>query len=828
MANITGDPLAKWVQNQIKLRQQIIGNNPEVLTLDQRILYNNNRNAWVRLASSVDLVEGSDDLRKNLNLPNNSGDLLAKNFVLFGGIYSIDNSYSRLGGVVTNQAERDDIFQAAQYSYGLGSSEYGYVPMPGLDSVKITHVNRGAIRNYDIQLTAHNKDQLEIIEALYLRIGYYMLLEWGHTNYVTSEGEFVPNPEFYTPAFNAFFEKGKKDSDVEININEYRKTSGGNYDGALIKITNFSWDFNSDGSYGISLKGVSKGGIIDSLVLDGPVTLNDTLTNLADYKIVTKTSEEKVFILKKLGVKKGKDENIDSVYNKTIANNLSLAGGYEKLIEVGAAIKVDPSSINPPTTLDVKSSLSEIDDNSATVILDQNKSVFNKRLFSLNLTLKNTKWSTKDKINYKKSSLDNRTEVLTQQGVSSLSELVSIKFINPENDKNAFEFNYITLGGLLEIIKQEILPHSKNGAKGIKVSNSYDDNYMFTHFFQHSTDPEVCLIPFGPFANSGVLLKEILSNSFRVENNPYAGRLMAIHVNLDFIAATLADSFDPDSNQANLYTFLDKLVYGIQNALGNINNFLITFDDENGIQIKDDTIIPGVVVDDPNEAHPLRLYGVLPNIEGSFTRNVSIQSEITNKLVTQISIGSTASNNSANPNASLLARWNEGLLDRIQNNTNNLDNVPDEEFKKDLNKQFSDHIEKFLIPLYRDFKYPGKDVLTSASRVLSLLLEYDLGIKTINGNIPGKGFIPVNLSIGLDGISGILPYQRLIVTNEILPKNYANKIDFIVQGIDNTIQNNTWTTTLNTLSVAKKSDKTKNIQFKDDSEFSISIFSLKE
>jgi hypothetical protein len=342
---------------------------------------------------------------------------------------------------------------------------------------------------------------------------------------------------------------------------------------------------------------------------------------------------------------------------------------------------------------------------------------------------------------------------------------------------------------------------------------------MFTHFFQHSTDPEVCLIP---FSDGGEALREILSNFFRVEDNPYAGRLMAIHVNLEFIATTLAASFDPESSQANLYSFLDKLVYGIQNALGNINSFIITFDEENGLQIKDDTIIPGVVVDDPNEAHPLRLYGVLPNIEGSFVRNVSVQSEITNKLVTQISIGSTASNNSANPNASLLARWNEGLLDRVQNNTNNLEsNVSGSEFKKDLDKKYNEHIEKFIIPLYKDFKYPGRDVITSASNTLILLLEYDLGIKTINGNIPGKGFIPVNLTLGLDGISGILPYQRLMVTSEILPKNYANKIDFIVQGIDNTIQNNTWTTTLNTLSVAKKSDKTKNVQFKDNGEFSI-------
>jgi len=820
MANITGDPLNDYILKQIDIRQKVIGNNPEILTLDQRILYNNNKNAWVRLASSVDLIEGSDDLRKNLNLPNNSGDLLAKNFVLFGGIYSIDNSYSRLGGVVTNSAERDDIFQAAQYSYGLGSSDYGYVPMPGLDSVKITHVNRGAIRNYDIQLKTHNKDQLEIIEALYLRIGYYMLLEWGHTNYITSDGNYTSNPDFFTPAFNNFFEKGKKDSEIENNINSYRRSSEGNYDGALIKITNFSWDFNGDGSYDISLKGVSKGGIIDSLILDGPVTLNDTLTNISDYKIITKTAAEKADILKKLGVKKGKDDNLDVLYNKTIANQLSLSGGYTKLIEAGAAVKVDSTSINPPTTLDVKSALSEANDNNTTVILDQNKSVFNKELFLFNLQLKDIKWVTNNKINYKKSALNNRTEVLTNQNVSPLSELISIKFTNPENDKNAFEFNYITLGALLEVIKQKILPQAKNGAKAIPLSNGYDDNYMFTHFFQHSTDPEVCLIPFN---DGGDVLKEILSNSFRVEDNPYAGRLMAIHVNLEFIAETLAASFDPDANSANLYTFLDKLVYGIQNSLGNINNFIVTFDEENGLQIKDDTIIPGVVLDiDQINETKLRLYGTLPNIEGSFVKNVSIQSEITNKLVTQISIGSTASNNLSNPNASLLARWNEGLLDRIQFNTNNIDDVPNDEFKKDLVKQYNDYKTKFITPLYTNFKYPGKDVLTSANSTLSLLLEYDLGIKTINGNIPGKGFIPVNLSIGLDGISGVLPYQRLLVTDEILPKNYANKIDFIIQGIDNTISNNTWTTTLNTLSVPKKSDKTKNIQFKDNNEFSLS------
>jgi hypothetical protein len=56
MANLTGSPLDNYVQQQIDIRQKILGNNPEVQNLDVRILNNHNKNAWVRLASSVNLV----------------------------------------------------------------------------------------------------------------------------------------------------------------------------------------------------------------------------------------------------------------------------------------------------------------------------------------------------------------------------------------------------------------------------------------------------------------------------------------------------------------------------------------------------------------------------------------------------------------------------------------------------------------------------------------------------------------------------------------------------------------------------------------------------
>ena len=62
-------------------------------------------------------------------------------------------------------------------------------------------------------------------------------------------------------------------------------------------------------------------------------------------------------------------------------------------------------------------------------------------------------------------------------------------------------------------------------------------------------------------------------------------------------------------------------------------------------------------------------------------------------------------------------------------------------------------------------------------------------------------------------------YQKIKTTEEILPASYVNKVDFIVMALDHTIAGNEWTTTINTLSVPKKTDLTRNT--KGDNEFSL-------
>jgi len=85
MGNLVGAPLDEWVQEQIKVRQEVIGDNPgedrnNIIDLSKRILHNHNKTSWVRLTSSVNVI---NDKQKVGDFKIPEGDELAKSFVLF-------------------------------------------------------------------------------------------------------------------------------------------------------------------------------------------------------------------------------------------------------------------------------------------------------------------------------------------------------------------------------------------------------------------------------------------------------------------------------------------------------------------------------------------------------------------------------------------------------------------------------------------------------------------------------------------------------------------------------------------------------------------------
>jgi hypothetical protein len=72
-------------------------------------------------------------------------------------------------------------------------------------------------------------------------------------------------------------------------------------------------------------------------------------------------------------------------------------------------------------------------------------------------------------------------------------------------------------------------------------------------------------------------------------------------------------------------------------------------------------------------------------------------------------------------------------------------------------------------------------------------------------NIPSSeiGFIPLSFDITLDGISGIKIYNKLNINNEFLPSNYPNSLNFIITKVNHSIANNSWDTSLSTISIPK-------------------------
>jgi len=76
-------------------------------------------------------------------------------------------------------------------------------------------------------------------------------------------------------------------------------------------------------------------------------------------------------------------------------------------------------------------------------------------------------------------------------------------------------------------------------------------------------------------------------------------------------------------------------------------------------------------------------------------------------------------------------------------------------------------------------------------------------LKNKNSASPNAGFLPFDLSITMDGLSGMKVYQKYIIDTTYLPSNYPNSLEFIIKGISNTIESNQWITTLESMAIPK-------------------------
>lgn len=285
ISNILGTKIPYWLWAQLQTRSK---KGASEYRDNEVIKYLTNKTAWVRLVSSIDIKDSDLDYFKKLNPDIREGGDLAKQYVLFGGTskYLQDNSYgfrsgfSGLGG--------NTPYGGAYGIIGNPNKDvnevlnYGYRPMPGITNVSIETQGRlGSVRAATINFKCWDKLQLDIIDALYFKLGFSMFLEWGQTYYFPSENSNTslgdaesvinqpdPNKALSTEleSIDPFSGTYKNNKEALFRaISEKNRRTQGNYDAMLGIVTNFNFSFNQEGGYDCMIKVISLGVLGDSI-----------------------------------------------------------------------------------------------------------------------------------------------------------------------------------------------------------------------------------------------------------------------------------------------------------------------------------------------------------------------------------------------------------------------------------------------------------------------------------------------------------------------------------------------------------------------------------
>ena len=783
--NLVGEGVPYFVLNQIDARQEMYGSGYLSSRSPEMLVYLNANTSWCKLVSGADV--------------NNSNEL-AKEYVLFNG-----TTPNGIGINYNNNA------------YNIAKNEQGFKPMPGIISANINHENRGSLKRAEVKIKCFNIEQFKILDLLYLRLGYTILLEWGHSMYYikgfNEEGKFVKSVNGFGSSLSEIFLKGEIDYDDFLKyILSQRVSTHGNYDAMLARVENFSWTFNKDGSYDITLKLISIGDIIESLKvnvsLPSPGTPLDTNnTNQSNASIIRNYAySNSLGAWLALGVPSIDQETLteeakkiqDPTYSRTV---------LPPATTMGITLQPKPSpSTKPITTLGTGSKLpfDLIDPNTGKLINSQTNLPYENQLESPNFLHSNPIFTT---INFK-------SDIGTQYYVR-LGEL--LQFIQAgSGDKSS-------------IIPKVFIKGKNTGVPLIKFDLNEDNNLIYTDPAQISNDPTVCFIKKRLLLNSKEYSyaddnNQMLEFETEIDGIKY-GKLMNIYVNSICIVNTLNDNITI-LGELDLYTFLNKLIKKIAVALGSINDLEIIIDETlNLIKIIDRNPLPNKdklleKFDRPIQPATFLLYGYEGN-QNSFVRDFNFKSEIVPGLASTIVVASQREGIVVGIDGSGFNNLKDkDLSDRFKEKITN-DLSIDEQLKQkqqgiDIVNERWGMYKNFLISLSTDSKsgYKTDNCATKSNcsnnqNTLKELIRLNANVSNIielnrPSTSPTSGFIPLNLSLTINGMSGMKMYQKFIIDTRYLPKNYPESAEFLIKNIKHEIADNQWVTKLESFAITKE------------------------
>jgi len=813
--NLIGESFDDYVATQVNVRQRFYGSeaNPSQGFIEDRQQYLYNKQPFAKLISSVDITASK---LKKLGLPESlAGEGLAKTFVLFAGTSEFQGLNSDGQDVFNLKAGlNNDQSILGGSAYGLGGLEFGQVPMPGITSVNVSYKNRGSLKTATIQAKAYNRTQLNIIDALYLRLGYTVLLEWGWgANFLNNKGEVVP--QIRKTLANGFLNGSLDSGNILPTIGQSRENLSGNYDALYGKVTNFNWSFNPDGTYDISINLVSVGDIIESLTINNIIgkgtvlTLDDFTTKIEEFKDELKT----ILRIGKTG------ENIIQVGNNSIKVILNFNPREVTTPEGKRLYKrnyyEDENIINyftSQTGLVSATPITESSFESPSSVVASNAGLNSLTYFlytGIQLELDSTKAIT---ITKRKGQTDSVVSVLKDGNTTYACR------VNWEGQsKGNF---YIKFRTLLRWIQDNLIFNNVNGdkkTKALKFDLSVANNLIYKNKYSVATDWTKVITRNINYPNLETInstdtidLLELPSDvEFTSDKNPNAGKLMNVFLNLTWLVETLKSNVDDEGN-ISLFSFLQGICQGINSSLGYVNSIDVVVDEEtNTIKFIDDKPIPGILEDLGlnNTPTEFQVYAFSPTnrgLNGSFIRDFGIRTEVSNKLSTTLAIGAQAVNAVVTENATALQSWNEGLTDRTAKVKE--DPTQNKEEKTAWDRYKDDVLSYVLLLKKYDNKTLSKDELSQINTLNKNWQKFwsqTIAETEKKASPSGVGFIPINLNLVMDGLAGMKIYQTFTIDSKFLPLNYPDKLQFLIKGISHTISKDSWTTEIESFSIPK-------------------------
>jgi hypothetical protein len=851
MPNIIGEPFKNYVAQQINARQKAHGSGTDGTSrTPEQITYLNSKTAWVKLASGIKVNDArvqAEGIRPGL-----AWGQLARNYILYGGVSSLQDGYLKQRGTYSDANNVWDYIKgtynvSARTTDNKNTGKYGLSPMPGIIGAEIKSLNRGSIKRAEVTIKCYTPDQFQIIDLIYLRLGYTMFLEWGWAPYLDNSGKLQANYTTLIESENGFFSDKWKDKSYSAflpAIEAYRKGKDGNYDGLLCKVVNFNWTFAQDGSYDITLSLISLGDVVESLKLNIPPSKQmSTFVNQSyalynnedtgDASIIPSPADNVIssyLFLQKLyldkdnnpdGNGKSADEraNVDScdVYSTINGTRIPLAGHFIVPPKNGAiSLSTITDTYNASSKADA---IKWLEDHGYTTSngyaevenIDNSSS---KNAFSLSV------YDEDDVLVSVKS-----TPILETTDTNQNKK--DVVYLNYNNGEDSTDFIndagfYMRFGHLLEFIRNYAIPKIDGTNKPIvEIDYGKWSNLMYSVPYQVSFDPRVCIVNGGELVSRKDFFPTL--EGWKNKEKGYAW-IMNIYLSHNQILSSLNGNIDEKGDVA-LFDFLQDICNAINKAMGGVNNLEVILDEEtNTLKIIDGNYTSTNV----KKSYELELYGYNPTVKYSnFVRNFTLKTEITNDFATMATIGSTAGGYVKGTENTMFSKWNKGLIDRWKEKL-----VPGDEASREKEGEVAEPNSEYKENIWKQrlsaFGYTLLDVeswslLDSSGDTAGLsdeIIDKNVAIATefykyvqpeIQKEVPKygsplQGFVPINLSITMDGISGIKIYNALNVSTRFLPKNYPDSLKFIIKGVNHSLKDNDWETNIETVTIAQNEE----------------------